>query len=69
MILNKFLSRKFIVTLLVLGSASLVPYKMHEAGMSDTLILAVLGLYTGVGIAYGVINTKDAALDKKDKEE
>jgi 4-hydroxybenzoate polyprenyltransferase len=67
--MNKFLSRKFIITLLVLGAGSLVPYKMHEVGMSDTLILAVLGLFTGVGIAYGVINTKDAALDKKDKPE
>lgn len=63
--MQKFLSRKFIVTLLVVGMGGALPIAYQKAGIGEGVILAVLTLLTGVGIAYGVINTKDAALDKK----
>lgn len=63
---SKFLSRKFIVTLLVVGLGAGLPLAYQKAGVGEGVILAVLALLTGVGIAYGVINTKDAMRDKQE---
>lgn len=65
---SKFLSRKFIVTLLVTGLAAVLPFVYQKAGVSENVMLTVLAIIGGVGVAYGVINTKDASLDKKNKE-
>lgn len=66
---SKFFSRKFIVTLLVTMLASMLPVVYTKAGVGEGVMLAVLGILGGVGVAYGVINMKDAALDKKKNDQ
>ncbi len=66
---SKFLSRKFIVTLLVVGLGVASPIAYQKAGIGEGIILAVLALLSGVGVAYGVINMKDAKLDKRSDED
>lgn len=56
---SKFFSRKFIVTLLVITLGPVLPIAYKHLEISETVMLAVLALVSGVGIAYGVINTKD----------
>lgn len=56
----KFLSRKFILTIGVLMAAVMYPKVYKEAGVSDSVTLAVLALLCGVGVSYGFINVKDS---------
>jgi hypothetical protein len=62
---NKFMSRKFIVTIMVMVAASVLPSAYHGAGVSDTVVLAVLGIIAGIGASYGVLNVKDAQNELK----
>ena len=41
-----------------------MPVVFHHVGLSDTIVLAVIGIYAAVGAAYGFINVKDSAVDK-----
>ena len=56
---KKFLSRKFIITLLILGLAAIAPVLYKEKGVTDSIVMAVLGILAGVGFAYGVVSNKD----------
>lgn len=61
----KYLSRKFLLTVLVIFCSVYFPKIYKEAGVSDSIALAVLALLGGVGVAYGFVNVKDASLEKK----
>jgi hypothetical protein len=58
--LQDYLSRKFILTILVLGMVGIGPITYKENGVSDTVTLTVLVILASVGVAYGFINIKDA---------
>lgn len=60
---SKFLSRKFILTLIVIVLAGALPYVYKAAAVSDTITIAVLVLLAAVGTAYGFVNLKDAKID------
>ena len=66
---NKWLSRKFVVTIIVFCAAIFIPILYKHAGVSETVILAVLGIVGGIGVAYGIINVQDAKVDKKTGQE
>jgi hypothetical protein len=61
----KYFSRKFILTLIVLILSAVSPYIYKQIDVSDTVALAVLAIFGGVGVAYGFINVQDAKLDKQ----
>lgn len=67
---SKFLSRKFILTLVVLLMVGGLPmiYKANE--VSETVTMTVLILLGSVGAAYGFMNVKDAKneIERKAKE-
>lgn len=66
----KFLSRKFVVTILVMLLGVFVPVIYQKSGVSESLMLAVIALLSGVGVAYGVVNLKESKIDLlKSKEE
>lgn len=65
--MSKFLSRKFIVTILILFLSFGTVIAFHKNGISETLILTVLGIYGAVGAAYGVVNVKGKAAGEKDE--
>jgi hypothetical protein len=56
--MRKFLSRKFILTILIslLSVAAPILFKKNE--VSDTVILSVLGILTAIGAGYGILNYK-----------
>lgn len=57
---SKFLSRKFILTVIVLMLVAIAPICYKQNGVSDTIVLTVLLIFAAVGTAYGFINLKDA---------
>lgn len=57
--MNKFLSRKFIMTIVLGALAFITPIVFSKFALSETVILAVLGLYTGIGVTYGILNVKE----------
>jgi len=57
---TKFLSRKFILTVLVMGMAGALPIAYRHIGVSDMVTMTVLCLLGAVGAAYGFMNIKDA---------
>ena len=62
--MSKYLSRKFLLTIMVLILAYCAPIAYKSAGVSDTVALAVLAIMGGVGAAYGFIQGKlDAKKD------
>lgn len=65
--MRKFLSRKFIVTLLILLLAFVTVPFYSKMGISETLILTVLGIFGAVGAAYGVMNVRGKALGEDDE--
>lgn len=56
---SRFLSRKFLVTILVSMLTAILPIAYQKTGVSETIMLAVLAIIGGVGVAYGVVNIKD----------
>jgi hypothetical protein len=59
-VLKGYLSRKFLMSSFILGSAYFLPISLHAHGLSDAIVMASLALVSGVGIAYGIVNIKDA---------
>jgi hypothetical protein len=57
--MNKFLSRKFIMTIVLGILAFVTPIVFAKFAISETVILAVLGLYTGIGVTYGILNVRE----------
>jgi hypothetical protein len=56
--MNKFLSRKFLLTIWISALSVAAPILFKKAEVSDVVILSVLGILGGVGVAYGFINMK-----------
>ena len=45
---------------IVLGILAFVtPIVFAKFAISETVILAVLGLYTGIGVTYGILNVRE----------
>lgn len=64
----KYFSRKFILSLLVIFGAAALPVWFKNNGVDDTVTMLVIALFTGVGVAYGFVNIKDASIEKKRQE-
>lgn len=58
--MSKYFSRKFILTLMVTILSVVVPVVYTKMGVSDAVLMTVLALLGGVGVAYGFINVKDS---------
>lgn len=54
---SKFISRKFVMSLVVIGLSTIVPIAYKLFGIDDATTMVVLGLYGSVGAVYGVVNT------------
>ena len=65
--LQKYFSRKFILTVMISCMSVGAPLVYKTQGVSDTITLAVIGILAGIGAAYGFINVKDAQIDKTPK--
>lgn len=59
-IAKNFMSRKFILTFWITGLSVGVPITFKQHQISDNVVMAVLAILGGVGVAYGFINIKDA---------
>lgn len=59
----KYLSRKFLITLLLMILSSVLPLVYHKDGVSDTVTLTVLGLMTSIGVAYKIANVAESKKD------
>jgi hypothetical protein len=64
---NKFLSRKLIITLIIMGLVTYIPMAYKGAGVSDTVVMAVLGILAAVGAAYKALNVKETKLELENK--
>jgi hypothetical protein len=67
--LNRYFSRKFVLTIVVMLLSVGAPLLYKTNGVSDSITLSVIALLGGIGVAYGFINVKDAKLDKESKSE
>jgi hypothetical protein len=61
--MEKVLSRKFVVTILIMIASVVVPLMYKKAGVSDSIVMAVLALLGGVGVAYKVVNVMEHKAD------
>ena len=57
---KNFVSRKWIVTVAVLGMAYQLPLAFKKAEVNDMVTMMVLGIIVAAGVAYGVLNVKDS---------
>ena len=64
---TKFLSRKFILTGIVLLMVGGLPLIYKANGVSETVTMTVLCLLGAVGAAYGFMNVKEAQNEIKSK--
>jgi len=64
----KYFSRKFVLTVFVLLLAVIAPVVYKDKGVSDMVLLAVLGILSGVGVAYGFLNVREAKINSDKKE-
>lgn len=53
---------------ILVGLTFLTPVAFHSAGVSDTITLAVLGIYTAFGVSFDIMNFKHSKL-KLEKDE
>lgn len=60
---TRFLSRKFILTVLVILMVGGLPMVYKANGVSETVTMTVLLLLASVGAAYGFMNVKDARVE------
>lgn len=60
---TRFLSRKFILTAVVLLMVGGLPMIYKSNGVSETVTMTVLILLGSVGAAYGFMNVKDAKIE------
>ena len=58
-LLKGFVSRKFILSAVVMVSTYMLPVSLHNHGLSDAVVLAALAIVGGIGAVYGVVNIKD----------
>lgn len=56
--LLKFLSRKLLVTFLVMGATAGIPLLNRWAGVSDPITMMALGIIGGIAGAYQIANVK-----------
>ncbi len=63
--MNKFLSRKFILTVLVVLLSVMAPFVYKKVEVTDQVTLMVLAILGGVGVAYGFINLKASKEENK----
>ena len=66
--MSKFLSRKFIITMVIVVLSFITVPFYHSQGISETMIGAILAIYVAVGTAYGVLNVKGKATEAADDE-
>jgi hypothetical protein len=66
--MSKYFSRKFVLTVFISVLAVLAPVVYKDKGVSDMVLLAVLGILSGIGVAYGFLNVKEAKLNSDKKE-
>lgn len=64
---TRFLSRKFILTVVVLLMVGILPMIYKNNGVSEAVTMVVLGLLGAVGAAYGFVNVKDAKVEMEKK--
>lgn len=57
---GRYLSRKFIISILTFVVASGLPMLYKHLEISDVITMTVLGLISSVAVGYGLINVKDA---------
>ena len=69
MVNRKYFSRKFILSIIVVVLAATIPVWFRVNEVQDMVTLSVIALFTGVGVAYGFINVKDAKLEKEKQNE
>lgn len=60
---TRFISRKFILTVVVLIMVGALPMIYKSNGVSETVTMTVLILLASVGAAYGFMNVKDAKVE------
>lgn len=60
--MSKYFSRKFVLTVFISLLAVVVPVVYKDKGVSDTVLITVLGILSGVGVAYGFLNIKSKSL-------
>lgn len=59
-LLSGFMSRKWLVTVAVLGMAYQLPLAFKKAEVNDMVTMMVLGIIVAAGVGYGVLNVKDS---------
>lgn len=59
----RFKSRKFLLSVLVMISAMVLPAVFHAIGIADAVTMTSLGMITSVGAAYGLINVHDRKVE------
>ena len=69
MVNRKYFSRKFILSIIVVVLAATIPVWFRVNEVQDMVTLSVIALFTGMGVAYGFINVKDAKLEKEKQNE
>lgn len=63
--IEKIMSRKFIITLLIMVGSVAVPLLYKKAGISDLVVMTVLAIIGGVGVAYKAVNLAEHKADLK----
>lgn len=58
--LKGMFSRKWMVTVAVLGMAYKLPLAFKAADVSEGVTMMVLGIIVAAGTAYGILNVKDS---------
>jgi ClpP class serine protease len=56
--------RKFIVSLLVMVSSIAAPALYKQLGVSDSIVMMVLGIIGSIGVAYGAVNVWDSKVQQ-----
>lgn len=62
--LMKFLSRKLVVTILVMGATAGIPLLNKWASVSDSITMVALGIIGGIASAYQIANVKSKSKDE-----
>ena len=65
--MNKYFSRKFLVTIAVLALGFVGPIAFVKFGVGSEVTMAFMALVASVGVAYGVVQGKLDAMAKKDE--
>lgn len=60
---EKLKSRKFVLTLMIMGGASGLPILYKHMAIPDSITMLVVGIIGGVGVSYGVVNVMDRKIE------